>query len=184
MADERDDTERSEDPTQKRLDDALKRGDVAKSQEVNTWFVIAGATLVLMTSPGGDGTRLTITLGGLIANSYAIPRRVRRPRRGSRIGVEVIAAIAIPLLLLALAAIGGNMIQHRLVWSAEGSNRNCRRFRRPPASSACSPSRRWSISSRASSSSCCSARSSRCCCGPSATAWNGWWRPIMPASCR
>ena len=32
----------SEDPTQKRLDEALKRGDVVKSQEVNTWFVIAG----------------------------------------------------------------------------------------------------------------------------------------------
>ena len=43
MADEQDDTERSEDPTQKRLDEALERGDVVKSQEVNTWFVIAGA---------------------------------------------------------------------------------------------------------------------------------------------
>ena len=48
MADENDDTEKTEDPTQKRLDDALERGDVAKSQEVNTWFVIAGATLVLV----------------------------------------------------------------------------------------------------------------------------------------
>ena len=37
----------------------------------------------------------------------------------SKLGIEVIAAIAIPLLLLALAAIVGNMIQHRLVWSAE-----------------------------------------------------------------
>ena len=45
MADQRDDTERSEDPTQKRLDEALRRGDIAKSQEVNTWFVIAAATL-------------------------------------------------------------------------------------------------------------------------------------------
>ena len=42
------DTEKTEDPTQKRLDDALKRGDVVKSQEVNTWFIIAGATLVLL----------------------------------------------------------------------------------------------------------------------------------------
>ena len=42
MADEHDDTERSEDPTQKRLDEALERGDVVKSQEVNTWFVLAG----------------------------------------------------------------------------------------------------------------------------------------------
>jgi flagellar biosynthesis protein FlhB len=36
-----------------------------------------------------------------------------------KIGTEVIAAVAIPLLLLALAAIGGNMVQHRLVWSGE-----------------------------------------------------------------
>ena len=42
QADERDDSERTEDPTQKKLDEALERGDVAKSQEVNTWFVIAG----------------------------------------------------------------------------------------------------------------------------------------------
>ena len=47
MAEQSEENEKSEDPTQKRLDDALKRGDVAKSQEVNTWFVIAGGTLVL-----------------------------------------------------------------------------------------------------------------------------------------
>jgi len=45
MAEERNDAEKTEDPTQKRLDDALKRGDVAKSQEVNTWLVMAGAAL-------------------------------------------------------------------------------------------------------------------------------------------
>src|SRR5260221_6509888 len=31
----------------------------------------------------------------------------------------LIAALGVPLLLLALAAIAGNMIQHRLVWSGE-----------------------------------------------------------------
>jgi len=41
-----DDTEdKTEDPTQKRLDEALEKGDVVKSQEVNTWFVIAGAVI-------------------------------------------------------------------------------------------------------------------------------------------
>ena len=44
MADN-DDQEKTEEPTQKKLDDALKRGDVAKSQEVSTWFVLAGGTL-------------------------------------------------------------------------------------------------------------------------------------------
>jgi len=33
---------KTEDPSQKKLDDAHKRGDVVKSQEVNNWFMIAG----------------------------------------------------------------------------------------------------------------------------------------------
>jgi flagellar biosynthetic protein FlhB len=37
----------------------------------------------------------------------------------AQLGLEIVAAVAIPLLLLALAAIAGNMIQHRLVWSGE-----------------------------------------------------------------
>jgi flagellar biosynthetic protein FlhB len=120
MAEGQEDTERSEDPTQKRLDEALERGDVAKSQEVNTWFVIAGGTLLLMAFSGSMASGIATTLRGLIANSGAI----RVDGRGfvrviEKLSLEVVAAVAIPLLLLALAAIGGNMIQHRLVWSVE-----------------------------------------------------------------
>ena len=114
-----DHSEKTEDPTQKRLDDALKRGDVVKSQEVSTWFIIAGATLVLVAFSGGMGQGLTTTLRGLIANSYDIRRRpgdaapVRDARR------RTARALALPFLLLMLAALAGNMIQHRLVWSVE-----------------------------------------------------------------
>ena len=73
VADENNDADRTEDPTQKKLDDALKRGDVAKSQEVNTWFVIAGGALLLSAFAGPMASSLTTTLRGLIANSYQIP---------------------------------------------------------------------------------------------------------------
>ena len=120
MAGERDDTEQSEDPTQKRLDEALERGDVVKSQEVNTWFIIAGATLILLAFSGPMSAGITTTLRGLLANSHAI----RADGRGflglvEKLGFEVIAATAMPLLLLMLAGLIGNMIQHRLVWTAE-----------------------------------------------------------------
>ena len=120
MADEPDNTEKTEDPTQKRLDEALKRGDVVKSQEVNTWFVIAGATLVLMAFSGGMSSELTTIMRGLIANAHNISMDgPALPRLLEKIGVELIAAVAIPFLLLMLAALGGNLIQHRLVWSLE-----------------------------------------------------------------
>jgi flagellar biosynthetic protein FlhB len=118
MAEDTDD--KTEDPTQKRLDDALEKGDVAKSQEVNTWFVIAGGTLVLSTFSSSTAAGILTPLRNLIANSWMI----RTDGAGllslmQTLGIAVIAAVGIPLLMLMLAAIAGNMIQHRLVWSAE-----------------------------------------------------------------
>lgn len=114
------DSDKTEDPTQKRLDDAHAKGDVAKSQEVNTWFVIAGGTLVLSTFSGSTAIGVLTPLRNLIANSWMI----RTDGAGllslmQTLGIAVIAAIGVPLLMLMLAAIAGNMIQHRLVWSTE-----------------------------------------------------------------
>src|SRR6202158_248686 len=120
MADENDTSDKTEDPTQKRLDDAHDRGDVAKSQEVNTWFMIAGAPLVLSTFSGSIGGGIEMPLRNLIANSWMF--RADGPSLlalAQRLEFVVIAAIGVPLLMLALAAIAGNMVQHRLVWSGE-----------------------------------------------------------------
>jgi flagellar biosynthetic protein FlhB len=120
MAEERDDTERSHDPTLKHLDEALKRGDVAKSQEVNTWFVVAGMTLIVLAFSGSMSGSIMTALRGLIAHSHEIGvDGAGLLALIGRLGRNIIAAVAIPLLLLVLAAIGGNLIQHRLVWSAE-----------------------------------------------------------------
>ncbi len=120
MADEHHDTERSEDPTQKRLDEALQRGDVAKSQEVNTWFVLAGATLILLSFSGSMSTGVTSLLRGLIANAHQIPVDGHSLVQAMQmLGFGTIAAVALPFVLLILAAILGNVVQHRLVWSAE-----------------------------------------------------------------
>ena len=115
-----DDTERTEDPTQKRLADALEKGDVVKSQEVNTWFIIAGGTLVLSTFSGSIGTGILTPMRGLIANAAMI--RTDGPGLMAllqQIEYALIIAVGVPFLMLMLAAIAGNMIQHRLVWSTE-----------------------------------------------------------------
>ena len=119
MADEHD-SDRTEDPTQKRLDEALERGDVVKSQEVSTWFVIGGGALMLAAFSGSMSGGLTTTFRGLIANSYQIPVDGRGLISiAGRIEREVLTAMALPLAVLVVAALAGNVIQHRLVWSAE-----------------------------------------------------------------
>src|SRR6202795_2660536 len=120
MADENDAADKTEDPTQKRLDDANHRGDVTKSQEINTWFVIAGGTLVLSTFSGSIGGGIQVPLRNLIANSWMI--HTDGPgllALAQSLEYVLIGVLGVPLLMLALAAIAGNMIQHRLVWSGE-----------------------------------------------------------------
>jgi flagellar biosynthetic protein FlhB len=120
MADDFTENDKTEEPTQKRLEEAVKRGDVVKSQEVNTWFVIAGGTFALMAFSGAMGKDLTATMRGLIANAHDIGMNgPALPRLFQRIGTEMIAAVAVPFLVLTLAALCGNLIQHRLVWSFE-----------------------------------------------------------------
>jgi flagellar biosynthetic protein FlhB len=115
------DEDKTHDPSQKRLDDAHERGDVAKSQEVNTWFLLAGATLVLSSFGSSVGTGLLVPMRGLLQNSWMI--RTDGPGLlllGKSLAYSVLSAMGMPFLFLIIAAVGGNMIQHRLVFSPEG----------------------------------------------------------------
>jgi flagellar biosynthesis protein FlhB len=120
VADETDLSEKTEDPTQKRLDDALERGDVVKSQEVNTWFIIAGATLALSAFSGSIGS-IRISLRDLLANAHSIRTDgTSLMLLVKHIEYALIAALGVPMLVLVIAAISGNIVQHRLVFTAEG----------------------------------------------------------------
>ncbi len=52
--DQKDNSQKTEDPTQRRLEQAREKGQVAKSQEVTHWFMIlAGALIVEVTALSG-----------------------------------------------------------------------------------------------------------------------------------
>ena len=112
--------ERTEDPTPRRLEEALRRGDVVKSMEVNTWFTIAGGTLMIMVFAAPMASSLQTTFRGLLAKSYQI--LTDGPALTALIktlGFDVLAAFGVPLLLLCVAAFAGNIVQHRIVFTTE-----------------------------------------------------------------
>ena len=113
MAESDEGGEKTEEPTRKKIEDALKRGDVAKSQELNVWFGLAATTLAL--SIFGDGA--ASSLAGMLTRFLAEPERFAMDGASLRtmtggIGLTIAAALALPVLLLALAAIAGNLVQH------------------------------------------------------------------------
>lgn len=120
MAERDDDADKSEDPTQKKLEDAHKKGDVAKSQEVNTWFVLFGATLILLVFSQGTAGGIASGFGNLLANLHAIPVDSGGVHSLFRSIVYMVAgALALPILVLVAAALAGALVQHRPVWSTE-----------------------------------------------------------------
>lgn len=121
MADEGEDKDqKTHDPTQKKLDDALKKGDVAKSQDLVSWFLLFMATLIVATMAAGSAGGLAVPLKNLIANAdLVIVDRSGLMKLYVSLVLAIIVAIGLPLLGLFLTGIGANMMQHRLVLSTE-----------------------------------------------------------------
>ncbi len=119
MAEEGDE-DKTQDPTAKRLEEAHKRGDVAKSIEVNTWFMIAGATFIMSSFSGSIASNLVVPLKNLL--EHAGQMKTDGPSLlllVGRLEYMMLAALGIPFVLLIVAAVSSHLIQHRPVWSAD-----------------------------------------------------------------
>lgn len=115
-----DDTEKTEEPTQKKLDDAHKKGNVAKSQEVGTWFMMLAAAILA----AGFSNNMLSGLSDMLRIFLMSPHEISvdSGQLGELFGVVgrgVILVMAPPLALLMVAAAAGNLIQHRPVFTAE-----------------------------------------------------------------
>ena len=111
---------KTEDPSQKKLDDAHKRGDVVKSQEVNNWFMIAGSGLLfsLMAAPTSSG--LANSLRTLMEHSEQF--EIGGPALATffnNLAYAILTVALVPLVVLAACGIVANLIQHRPLLSLE-----------------------------------------------------------------
>ena len=119
MADDVDDSQRTEEPSQRKLSRARSRGQVAQSREINNWFLI-GTALALVVFAGGPIAR---------AIGMALKRYIEAPHELSVEGAlwpavsdtlrTVGAALALPFGLLILAALAGSLIQTGLLFAPE-----------------------------------------------------------------
>ena len=120
MAEGEDKSQKTEEPTHKKVEDARKKGQVATSREVNHWFMILGGTLVVVmlapTAMGELGRNLSIYL----EYAHAIPT--------DPTGLGAVAARAVGetgrallpgVLLLVGAALAAGLVQHGPVASFE-----------------------------------------------------------------
>ncbi len=120
MSDQPDESEKTEDPSQHKLDEAHKKGDVPKSQEVNTWFVLMGSMVALFSMGGPVALKLSDVLGAFLGQVHDVPiDGANLMHVGTELGGMALVAAAPLVLIVAVFAAIGNLIQHKLVWSFE-----------------------------------------------------------------
>lgn len=116
MADDQDKSQKTEDPTSKRLEEAHEKGQLAKSQEVGHWFVLSGAALVVALFAGGLARDLSAAMIPFLQQPHRMPTDFGALQQAfGAVGLELLKAGAAPLALLAFAAAIGHLVQTRPV---------------------------------------------------------------------
>lgn len=112
MSDDNDDSQKTEDPTPKKLEEARRKGQVAISREINNWVMLCAGTIVVLAMAPSMMIDLMGTLKTYIEMSYDLPESPG----GMKIVVtdallEVLKILSLPLLFLIAAAFLGPYLQ-------------------------------------------------------------------------
>jgi flagellar biosynthesis protein FlhB len=120
MAGEDDDSQKTEEPTGKRLSDAHEKGQVARSQEVSHWFMILALALVV----GIFAPALTSDLGGVLRPFLERPHLMVLDEGGlgdvlMTTAVAILKVSLVPLAIILAAGLAAGTIQNGIIVTTE-----------------------------------------------------------------
>ncbi len=121
MAEEREDeSQKTEEPTQKRLNEAREKGQVSKSQEVGHWFMLLAAALMIGWFGAGTVSGLGEAMYRFVARPHAIPVDAGAlPGLMADTMLDLGWALLAPMLLAVAAALSAALLQIGVIFSAE-----------------------------------------------------------------
>jgi flagellar biosynthetic protein FlhB len=120
MADEQDDSQKTEDPSQKRLQDAAERGQVITSREITSFMLLAAFTVVLGESAPDMMRKAQMALSAFIERPETFPMNSEALGLTLESSLKIMAsALAIPFIAFVGSIIFANAVQNRFVFSME-----------------------------------------------------------------
>lgn len=120
MAEEAESHSKTEDPTPRRLEEARRKGDVAKSQDLPTWAALAAAVSVLALAGGWMSRDLLFALAPFVSH----PETFTLDNGGAAVVVRRAVQAVLPLLVLvmavtSLAGVAANLMQSGFMFTGE-----------------------------------------------------------------
>jgi len=120
MAEGPEEDDKTEEPTQKRFDDARKRGDIVYSTEVAAAFSLLAVTFLVAFMAGPMAGEIGRALRGALANAHEYPTDGRALMSlYIALGGRVLAAVGLAGLVLIAAGVAARFAQDQPVWSAK-----------------------------------------------------------------
>jgi len=120
MSDNQDKAQKTEEPTQKKLDDARKKGQGVSSREVANWFMLTAGALVVI----GMAPSIMSDIGSSLRPFIEHPHLFTLEEDDSPSGLagilrEVAASLILPLGVFVVAALASGFVQRGFSFSFE-----------------------------------------------------------------
>ena len=111
---DQDESQKTEEPTSKRLEDAAKQGDVARSQEVKHFSLILAATIAVFVLAGPVASGLRTSLRAFLGRPHEFALDPGGATLlASALALDILKILALPFILFVIAAIAGNVVQSK-----------------------------------------------------------------------
>lgn len=120
MSENEDKSQKTEEPTQRKLEQAREKGQIAKSQEINHWFIILALAIVFAVFAEYIAAEIAGALRPLVENAHALPTT---PQGFGELMLDTFLAVGsvmmIPFLLTIVGTLAATFLQTGFLVTAE-----------------------------------------------------------------
>lgn len=120
MAGDTDQDDKTEDPTERRIEQSIERGEVPKSMEAATFLVLAAGTLALMITGMIGLSGFVAGMRGYLENAH----QVSMNQSGlmsvfAHTSRTMAGVLALPFIFAVVAGIASGLVMHKPLWTTE-----------------------------------------------------------------
>lgn len=120
MAQDEDDSQKTEEPTPRKLEEAAKKGDIAQSQEFKHWVMLLFGALAFLMTADFVARAINEQITGFLVHAHNIPVDGYAILAMAReVGGRMLVVLLLPLSILVVGAFASNLLQHKVMFTTE-----------------------------------------------------------------